>query len=264
MATRNEEAICQKAFDGYLRGQLAGISFVWESEPNGEKTPPDFHLHFSRHCYAVEVTTLMTQYEQSAGRPISDLGIWKMTEDLAQEVEDQTLQEGSLRGVYVLTVDGPYDNFLIAKREIKQLLLEFIHETKDQERIEGGTKPRHSPSGHRFFLEKWGTQENRVGIIMHGDGSEWDWKVVEELYFLVASAVTEKAHKLRAIPKPKVLLLLDAHHLATERECQEVGARFSGEGGKAVPISEFHSVYLIGSQAKVFSLYPKDRVTWDV
>jgi hypothetical protein len=264
MATRKEEAVCQEAFDGYLRGQHADHSVAWEPEPNGEKTPPDFHLHFGRHCYAVEVTTLMTQYEQSAGRPISDRGIWKMTEDLAQEVEDQTLQEGSLRGVYVLTVDGPYDNYFVAKREIKQLLLEFIRQTKDQERIERGMKPLQTPAGHRVFLEKWGTQENCVGIIMHGDGSEWDWKVVEELYSLVARAVTEKAHKLRAVPKPKVLLLLDAHHLATERESQEVGARIAGEDEKGVPIREFHSVYLIGLQAKVLPLYPKDRVVWDV
>src|SRR5262245_10347429 len=111
MAIRVEERFSQEAFATFLRAEHQVHGAVWETEPNGEQTVPDFHLHHGGLTYAVEVTGLITQYKQAEGRPVSELGIWKATERLADEVEREAADQGLLRGVYILTLDGPYDLF---------------------------------------------------------------------------------------------------------------------------------------------------------
>src|SRR5438552_734997 len=120
MAIRPEEEFCQKAFSDYLHGPQQIHGEVWEPEPNGSKTAPDFHLRHGGLTHAVEVTALMTQYEQAEGGPVSELGIWMTTERLADEVEKQAIEQGLLNGAYVLTLDGPYDFFHASKKEIKE------------------------------------------------------------------------------------------------------------------------------------------------
>jgi hypothetical protein len=255
MATRKEEDYCKTAFDDYLRHRLGVLDGVWEAEPNGETTAPDFCLRHGGRTYAVEVTTLMTQFQQAAGGRISDQGIWKMTGDLAERAEQEATARGLLRGVYVLTVDGPYDTFPQAKREIQEHLLRFIAETRETDQMEMGLTPFQTSSGQRYFLQKTGTHENLVEITMCGDGGEWDWRVVDELYFLVEDAITSKARKLQGVQVPWVLLLLDRHHGATPKEYVKVRDRLAGDEGKGLPLSRFHSVYIIHGQQQVIPVY---------
>src|SRR5262249_3986207 len=130
MAMLADEDFSKKAFADYLKSQHGIQSPAWEAEPNGKATVPDFHLHYRSLTYAVEVTALMSQYEQEKGNTISELGIWNSTERLADEVEREAMEKGLLRGAYILTLDGPYNFFNSSRKEIKNLLMDFISSTR--------------------------------------------------------------------------------------------------------------------------------------
>ena len=98
MAMRTDEQFCQEAFGAYLRVRHSVLPDEWVQEPRGQKTPPDFHLYWHGVTFAVEVTGLMSQYEQTEGASISELGVWKTTERLAQEVEREARNAGLLHG----------------------------------------------------------------------------------------------------------------------------------------------------------------------
>src|SRR6266404_6798253 len=151
METREEEQFCQKAFEGYLQAEHHIHGAVWEPEPNGEKTIPDFHLRHAGLKYAVEVTELMTQYEQAQGGPLSKLSIWKPTERLAHEVEREATDQGLLHGVYIFTLDGPYDFFHRSKKDIKEVLMHFIASTRDIDQVAMPLTPSVTPSGQPYF-----------------------------------------------------------------------------------------------------------------
>ena len=75
MAMRTDEQFCQEAFGAYLRVRHSVLPDEWVQEPRGQKTPPDFHLYWHGVTFAVEVTGLMSQYEQTEGASISELGV---------------------------------------------------------------------------------------------------------------------------------------------------------------------------------------------
>jgi hypothetical protein len=240
-----EEEHCREALARHLKDRHGPAADDWQPKPNGKDRPPDFHLRRSGQLYAVEVTSLMSQYRQEGGGRISAEGIWKMTEELADEVEEEAAARGTLRGGYILTVDGPYDNFVPAKREIRKHLLRFILATKDMDAVEMQRTPFQTRSGQRYFLSKTGPKGSMVGVAMMGDGREWDWSVAAELHFLARDAIMAKAHKLRATPSPRILLLLDRHHFGAERASrnwglQPLGGRLSCGAwthGSATPVT---------------------------
>jgi hypothetical protein len=260
MATRVEEQFCQGAFADFLRVEHQIHGAVWEAEPNGEKTVPDFYLHHGGQRYAVEITGLMTQYEQTDGGSVSELGIWKAAERLADEVEREATARGLLRGLYVLTLHGPYDSFKGSRKDIKRTLLDFIENTQDIDQVPMPRRLSLTPSGQYYFLQKVGGQANLVGLVVLGDGEDWGWSVAAELLSLVQDAIVSKADKLRCIPLPWVLLLLDRHYDATAREYANIRDRLSGPEWDSSILQQFHSIYMISGQSQVFPLYPPGGV----
>jgi hypothetical protein len=255
MAIRVEEQFCQKAFTDFLRAEHKVHSAVWEIEPNGEKTVPDFHLHHGSVTYAVEVTGLMAQYDQTEGQPVSELGIWKATERLADEVEREATDQGSLHGIYILTLDGPYEFFHRSRKDIKKALTDFIANTQGIDQVPMPLSPSVTPSGQSYFLHKVGSQENLVGVVMLEDGAGWGWSVTAGLLSMVQGAIVSKAVKLRSISPPWVLLLLDRHHIATARDYADVRNRLSSTEWDSSILQEFHSIYIINGRSQVFPLY---------
>ena len=261
MAIRVEEHFCKEAFAEFLRAEYQVHGAVWETEPNGEKTVPDFHLHHVGQTYTVEVTGLMTQYEQARGGSVSELGIWKAGERLADEVEREATAQGLLHGVYVLTLDGPYDLFHRSRKDIKKDLMDFIANTRGVDRVPMPPRPSVTASGQPYFLQKVGSQANLVGLAMLGDGEGWGWSVAAELQSLVQEAIVSKAEKLRSVLPPRVLLLLDCQQVATVREYADVRDRLSGaEWEDSSILQEFHSIYIINGRSQVFTLYPPSGV----
>lgn len=173
MSKRPEEEFCRDVFTEFLRAEHGLQDVLWEHEPNGKATAPDFHLHFGGRTFAIEVTAIMTMYNQTDRAPVSELGIWNATGRLAEQVEREAIATGALRGTYILTVDGPYDEFFKAMKELKRELVEFIVETKALDKVPMTVPPLVTSSGLRYLLEKCGPEENQVGIAMIDDGGAW-------------------------------------------------------------------------------------------
>jgi hypothetical protein len=264
MTIRLEEQLCQEAFTAYLAAKYNHQPIKWVPEPNGKATPPDFHLHYHSMTYAVEVTTLMSQFEQTEGKSISELGVWKITESLAADIEQEMSEKDLLSGLYILTLDGPYDFFRSSIDELKTSLKEFIIEPLDQDVVTMGTRPRVTTFGQSFFLQKVGVMEKAVGIVTMGGNEGWQSEVVKELFSLVQDAISSKAQKLRALDEPWVLLLFDQHHLATAKEYAMVRDQLSCIDCNSSAHQQFLSVYIINAGRDVFCLHPlEDRKCWD-
>jgi hypothetical protein len=117
-------------------------------------------------------------------------------------------------------------------------------------------------TGERYYLEKFSPQGASVSIGMNDDCSGWSWEVAAEIHKLAEVAITEKAHKLRNVPRPWVLLLLDLDHAATKREYEEVRRQLVGPGGIAPTLHQFHAVYVINGGREVFRMYPDTDPAW--
>jgi hypothetical protein len=264
MTVRPEEELCQKAFERYLQAQHGIRDTEWEPEPNGETTVPDFHMHHGGLTYAVEITALMTQSDQAEGEPVSKLGIWKTTERLAGEIEQEAIKQGLLRGGYTLTMTGPYHFFRRSRNELKEVLMDFIARTRDIDEVRWPRVPSVTRSGQHYFLQKESNgRKNFVEISTLGDDGGWSSNIVEELSSLVQDAIASKVEKLRAVPPPRVLLLLDRYYLATDREYADVRDRLLWPGCDYPALHQFQSIYLIHGDNEVFLLYPLDGHGWN-
>lgn len=261
MSKRPEEEFSEEVFTEFLKAEHGVQDMEWKHEPNGETTSPDFHLRCGGRTFAVEVTAIMTTYEQTGRQPVSDLGIWKATERLAEEVEREAIAAGALRGTYILTIDGPYDEFFKGLKELKKLLFEFVAQTTTLNRVPMTVPPLVTSSGVRYLLEKCGPEGNQVGIAMMDDGEAWGYEIAKQLSNLVRAAVGTKAGKLSPSKFPCVLLLLDRYHLGTEREYELVRNDLA-EPGDASPVNAFHSIYLLDGQRRIFALHPRAGADW--
>jgi hypothetical protein len=203
------------------------------------------------------------QRSHPAGSTGTRIGISIATKRLADEVEREALDQGLLRGTYILTLDGPYDSFGRSKKEMKKLLMDFVASTSGVDHVPMMLEPSETLSGQRYFLQKAGPEKNLIGIAMMGDGADWGWSIVEELLALVKDAINSKAHKLRAVPHPWVLLLLDRHHVSTAMEYEEVRNRLAGPGTEALALGQFHSVLVVDWQGQVIPMHPPSKIVWD-
>ncbi|HVX09892.1 MAG TPA: hypothetical protein VHC22_01705 [Pirellulales bacterium] len=260
MTKRLEEEFCEGVFTEFLKDRH-GLSTEWDHEPNGHATFPDFHMRYGGRTIAVEVTAFMTMYEQAGRPPVSDLGIWKPLERLAEDVEREAIAAGALRGTYILTVDGPYDEFFKATKELKKLLYDFIAATREVDQVPMTVPPLVTPSGQRYLLQKCESSENQVGIAMLDDGEAWGYEVAKQLGGLVQAVIATKAQKLKSSTLPCVLLLLDRYHLGTEREYGMVRDHVARLGA-ASPARAFHSVYLLDGQRRSYALHPAAGGDW--
>jgi hypothetical protein len=261
MRKRPEEEFCEDVFTEFLKAGH-GLGTEWDYEPNGQATSPDFHMRYGGRTFAVEVTALMTMYDQAGRPPVSDLGIWKALERLAEEAEREAIAAGALRGTYILTVDGPYDEFFKATKELKKLLYDFVATTKAIDQVPLTVPPLVTSSGQRCLLQKYKSGENQVGIAMLDDGEAWGYEIAKQLGGLVQAAITTKAQKLKSSTLPCVLLLLDRYHLGTEREYGMVRDDLARLGDASL-VRAFHSVFLLDGQRRTFALHPPAGGDWN-
>jgi hypothetical protein len=256
VAPRADEEHARLSFDLHLR-QVAGITdATWEPFPNGENMPPDFYLRLGDDTFAVEVMSLFTQYGQG-GDSVSEESIWKATERLTDEVEIEAAQAGILHGGYVLTLDGPYDNFFHSKKQLRSLLLKFITDTQGVAATPGALEFVELPSGQRCAVNKYESASDWVAAAIFSDGGDWNWEVVTELRMLLDDAVSKKAWKLRGVPQPWVLLLLDRHHFARSQEYDRVRQALEpGWGTAGSPAQCFRSINIVQANGEVFPMRP--------
>src|SRR5262252_7294686 len=171
MALRSDEEFTRESFDRYLRAN--GVNGpVWRPHPCGESKPPDAELVLGYITYSVEITSLVTQYEQADGNTVPEVSIWRATTEMTKSVQDDLASAGLLRGSYVLTVDGPYDRFFKSMRLIRKRLVDFIISTKDCSETPRELVFELLPSGARFAINKYASLDDWVAAAMYSDGGD--------------------------------------------------------------------------------------------
>ena len=206
----------------------------------------------------------MSQFEQTEGKSISQLGLCKIAESLAADVEREIRERDLLRGAYTLILDGPYDFFRSSIDELNSSLKEFIIETLDDDIVPMGIRPSVTTSGQSFFIQKHGVENKFVAVGTLGGNEGWQFDVVKELFSLVQDAISSKAQKLRVLDEPWVLLLFDQHHLATATEYEMVRDQLACIDCNSSEHQHFHSIYIINARSDVFCLHPlENRKCWN-
>ncbi|HQU44931.1 MAG TPA: hypothetical protein PK867_19100 [Pirellulales bacterium] len=145
-------------------------------------------------------------------------------------------------------------------KEVKKLLFEFIANTKALDQVPMTVPPLVTSSGLRCLLQKCGPEENQVGIAMMDDGEAWGYAIARQLSDLVQAAIATKSRKLSSSTFPCVLLLLDRHHLGTQREYDVVRDDLASLGD-ASPVNAFHSIYLLNGQRRASALHPRAPIS---
>jgi hypothetical protein len=130
----------------------------------------------------------------------------------------------------------------------------FIAATQAVEETAGQLRFEVTPCGQRFAINKWASTQDYVAAAMCSDGGGWNHEVVAELQNLVGGAVAVKARKLRNVPKPCVLLLLDRYHFNRPQDYEVLRGRLTPEWGIGAAAAEFQSIYLIQADGAVFPL----------
>lgn len=242
---RPEEEFCRKAFQAYLEG-LGHLSLGWTEEPNGPSKPPDYQLDVAGGSYAVEVTTLMSQHPQSAGRPVSDRGIWRAAERMVGKVEARLAASGLLHGLVELRLIEPFDHLIRSLSELETEVERFLRSE------EVSTPTRNTVSGQRFDLRKWGGDEPLVAITT--TTGDWDCRIRSELLVLVKQAVAAKAKKLRGELRARVLLLLDLHLLSNPKLLAHSRFELAQQEDIAEAVAQFQSIFVVRHDRSVFAL----------
>ena len=216
--------------------------------PQAEE-PPDYWLSIGTQRFAVEVTTLVTEYSQAGKTPASEIGIGASIARLCEAIEASAKEAGILRGLYVLCFEPPFDNFFPSKRAIADQAREFIAKTKDSPQT--GFMPCRAPEGQQFLIQKTSAQTCGVGHAMGSSSGGWAGDVEIQVQSLLDQVIAEKAGKLEGVKEPKILLLLDEYFCADatvhERCCKNV---------KAAP--SFRAIFLVTEAERVSRIYPSD------
>src|SRR5262249_31524508 len=154
------------------------------------------------------------------------------------------------------SLDGPYDNFFGSTKRIRKLLMDFIAKTRDVEQTPAEPVFEELPSGLRCAVSKYASQTNSVSVVLHSDGDGWAWSIVDQLRRLTEAAIATKAGKLRNVPPPWVLLLLDCHHLGGVKDYQRLRqAMAPALAARNATARVFHSIYLIQATGDVLPLH---------
>jgi hypothetical protein len=247
MPSHNEE-FCKDAFGAYLAQILGAGQTTWK---NGED-PPDYWLTIDTICYAVEVSTIeeyITFGKKKETIRSARSVYWK----LATELEVEAANQGILRGLYFINIERPVpgmDHRL--RNRLKRDLLSYIRQTQSED--------AHSPldlsahSGQAIQIEKLDSEPD---IVAYGGMSRVGWpedpEALDEALQVMQHRVTEKAGILSRFNEPKILLLLNDHHLIEPASYSEMAVRLVSHGFHTIfvvnPFRERQGVLVITSEA---------------
>ncbi len=259
MTLRQDEQFARDGFDQHVRQVERSKNAIWESHPNGQSLPPDCCLQIGEKRFAVEITAIHTQYSQDDGGNVSELSVWKYAENLVDKIEREAKKNGTLKGAYAVTFYGPYRNLGASAKEIRRLVLDHLEKTQGDCPGLELEPPLNLESGGQISITKIGVALDAIGHSMFGDGGDWGWAIVEEYAQRIIESIDIKASKLREVPKPWILLLLDEIGYANEGDLQQLKDRlateFSATGSNA---SHFNAICLVNRDQTVFELKSSD------
>jgi hypothetical protein len=201
---RKYEEITKIEFDRLVKSIFPNASLVWHDVPQHIE-PPDWYLTLDKNLYAVEATSVVDFLSFTFENRLSVINISTTLFAFIKEIEKSAKEEGILSGAYIVSL-CPIPNFSANRKAIASHLLNYIRQTKTLQ-----SAPEHTLGYVRH---------QRLSIIKEHDnkdyvyaaismGAKWEGEAQQALLQSVSKAISEKAHKLRNVSEPFILLLLD-------------------------------------------------------
>ena len=216
-------------------------------EVRQQDEPPDYYLAVDGTEYAVEVSTLMETLSVGA-LSLPHAAIVKSLWTFVDEVQAHAERAALLRGTYVVGFLEPIDGFAAVKDEIRSALLAYLKDTQALR-----TAPERTVfdrGAQRCSIQKIHNLANKIEKA--GPMTvKWEGGAAPEICTILEERLADKKHKLRAIAKPKILLLLDWYHFAHAKMFLECVPRLPC-------LSCFHTVFVIRSESGNFVLHSEN------
>jgi hypothetical protein len=237
----DEELVCIDSFVQYLRQNIGAQEIIVERE---KEDPPDFWVTIENVKYAVEVTSI-----------VSDYGYDALCQGFENEIESEAKNRNILKGNYALVIMGKPE---IPKRMSKdrKILLDkaiaYISNTDSQP--SAMRQKLFDEAGRYIAIEKLSDTNASVGLVGH-IGTKWEKEAKEELFHLIQERVIQKIATLERnvdsnFHNNLILLLYDAHGFCGKKATLEACQRVQGK-------EKFHSIFWAASFSnKPNTLYP--------
>jgi len=185
-------------------------------EVNPAYEPPDWYLEIGPERYAVEATSIV-EYLSDLGPNVSSVSISASLHDLVDEVEAIARSQGILNGGYWVEL-APLPDFNKNREWLREALINYVRDTCDMDEAE--QKDFGKIKDSNLSIRKFRSDKDYIGeMISFGVKSGHEASI--ELSQYIATSISKKAHLLRNIGEPIILLILDSYnysHLADWKE----------------------------------------------
>jgi len=223
----NNEEKCKNVFCMHLARRGINID---KCENMSEKRldPPDYYISISNTRYAVEITS--TEFKRPSiidCAIISDKNYMESAERFIKEIEEETIFNNILKGLYIVYFNAPIagrNQYSNVKRELKIKLISLIQET---ETVPSFVRARIEVNGKIVcYVSKILSSEYTGTIKLLECGfSRTAWphspEVINQLTEQIQYAIDIKEEKLKNITGHKILIIQDSFLLADTYSFQQ-------------------------------------------
>ncbi len=201
MALRPEEIRLRDDLDVFLEAKSPRLAREWAPGPD----PPDLYLTLGAERFAVEVSALVEFVQTDRGK-IPEATYNHATDRLREEIEEEALSRGVLRGAYAMWFDGTaFPDPRSDRATVKAAALRYVRGTHDAERApEVDLLP--SEPGIVVICKLCVSETNMVAGEWDGGGG-WGGEIIALAENALHAKLEEKRGKLRDVPEPRILLL---------------------------------------------------------
>jgi hypothetical protein len=245
---REDEEHARVSFDAWL-SSLQVQRRDWEEVPRKDE-PPDYYFRLGETRYAVEVTALMDRLDLGAG-PQPSRSVIASISRFVREIESEAVSRGILQGAYIVSAQ-PTRAFREREDAIRQGLLTYIAGTKGVERA--ARQLIHRDDLCEWNVRKYAGHRCQVGMAL-GWRTVWEGESREELSEWLEAVLQDKALKLTHVPKPHILVVLDAYHLCDDSIWSDVVVQ-SNIG------QTFHTVVRVDGGGRCAPLWSTNAAWW--
>jgi hypothetical protein len=145
---------------------------------------------------------------------------------------------GVLRGSYVLFISKPIEGLNRLEGDLRRRLVEYIANTQADSSAPEETILKQGRQ--HITIRKYGEEKNQVAMGGPVVG-RWEGEAAAELCTLLQEVLKQKAHKLRHITRPWILLICDSYLFAEPK-------MFSDCLPLLQSVADFHTIFLVSER----------------
>jgi len=250
-----------------LRQYLLSKGMRVEPREDGED-PPDFYLTVEGERFAVEVTNLIDEIE-AKGADIPRLSYTNSVHKLASDIEKESRKAETLKGHYVLWVNGPFDDFAQFRKHIKSKSMAFLEQTKNTSPEDGeyllaadetgailttcfpDQTPEYLQGVSAVFcsISKKENSPDRLSLVITSPQfTDWEKEIELDACRLLQRSISAKCDKLKDITSRRILLLPDLSRFMDIKVYQKCVGKLHG-------LENFHSIFVSDAGGATVSIH---------